>query len=128
MLKDFHEPRATLPGRAGISTRGYTRLGAPLRHVTRRLLDVPAERRILLSLGDGLPSDEGYQGHYAYGDVAKAVEEAENAGVLVYHIGVGRVLLDPLNETFGKQRSKRVTSVGGLPAVLSEIHAGLCAL
>ena len=75
-----------------------------------------------------MPSDEGYQGHYAYGDVAKAVEEAENAGVLLYHIGVGRVLMDPLNETFGAQRSKRVTSVGGLPAVLSEIHAGLCAL
>jgi hypothetical protein len=36
--------------------------------------------------------------------------------------------MDPLNETFGAQRSKRVTSVGGLPAVLSEIHAGLCAL
>ncbi len=128
VLKDFDEPRATLPGRVGISTGGYTRLGAPLRHLTRRLLDVPAERRILLSLGDGLPSDEGYQGHYAYGDVAKAVEEAEDAGVLVYHIGVGRVLMDPLNETFGKTRSKRVTSVRDLPKVLSEIHAGLCEL
>jgi len=128
VLKDFNEPRAMLPGRVGIRTGGYTRLGAPLRHVTRRLFDVPAERRILLSLGDGLPSDEGYQGHYAYGDVAKAVDEAENAGVLVYHIGVGRVLMDPLHETFGKRRSKRVTSVRDLPKVLAEIHKVLCEL
>ena len=128
VLKDFDEPRALLPGRTGIDTAGYTRLGAPLRHLTRRLLDVPAERRILLSIGDGLPSDEGYEGHYAYGDVAKAVEEADHAGVLVYHIGVGRVLMDPLKETFGEHRSQRVSSIRDLPKVLNQVHAGLCEL
>lgn len=128
VLKDFDDINAALPGTTGINTAGYTRLGAPIRHLTRRLLDVPAERRILISIGDGLPSDEGYEGHYAYGDVAKAVEEAENAGVLVYHIGVGRVLMDPLNETFGRKRSQRVTSVRDLPKVLNQVHAGLCEL
>jgi nitric oxide reductase NorD protein len=96
--------------------------------LTRRLLDVPAERRILLSIGDGLPSDQGYEGHYAIGDVAKAVEEADNAGVLVYHIGVGRVHMDPLKETFGEKRSQRVTSIRDLPKILIQVHAGLCAL
>ncbi len=128
VLKDFEEPKAMLPGRTGITTAGYTRLGAPIRHLTRRLLDVPAERRILLSIGDGLPSDLGYEGHYAYGDVAKAVEEADNAGVLVYHIGVGRVLMDPLKETFGERRSQRVSSIRDLPKILIQVHAGLCAL
>jgi nitric oxide reductase activation protein len=128
VLKDFCDINAALPSRTGINTAGYTRLGAPIRHVTRRLLDVPAERRILISIGDGLPSDEGYEGHYAFGDVAKAVEEAENAGVLIYHIGVGRVLMDPLNETFGRKRSQRVTSIRDLPKVLNQVHAGLCEL
>jgi nitric oxide reductase NorD protein len=128
VLKDFDEPKAMLPGRTGITTAGYTRLGAPIRHLTRRLLAVPAERHILLSIGDGLPSDQGYEGHYAFGDVAKAVEEADNAGVLVYHIGVGRVLMDPLNETFGDKRSQRVTSIRDLPKILIQVHAGLCAL
>lgn len=128
VLKDFSEINAALPSHTGISTAGYTRLGAPIRHITRRLLDVPAERRILISIGDGLPSDEGYEGHYAFGDVAKAVEEAETAGVLVYHIGVGRVLMDPLNETFGRKRSQRVTSIRDLPKVLNQVHAGLCEL
>lgn len=128
VLKDFDEPRTVMPGSTGIRTAGYTRLGAPLRHLTKRLLDVPAERRILLSIGDGLPSDEGYEGHYAFADVAKAVEEAEAAGVLVYHIGVGRVRMDPLKETFGEQRSQRISAIRDLPKVLSQVHAGLCEL
>jgi hypothetical protein len=125
VLKDFHEPRAVVPGHTGLQTAGYTRLGAPIRHVTRRLLQVPAERRILLSLGDGLPSDEGYEGEYAWADVLRAVEEAEESGVTVYHIGVGRVRVDPLNDCFGAHRSQRVASVAELPRVLAQVHERL---
>jgi nitric oxide reductase activation protein len=125
VLKDFHEPRAVVPGRTGLATAGYTRLGAPIRHVTKRLLQVPAERRILLSLGDGLPSDEGYEGEYACADVRRAVEEAEESGVMIYHIGVGRVRVDPLKECFGPNRSRRVASVRDLPRVLAQVHERL---
>jgi nitric oxide reductase activation protein len=121
-LKDFHEPRAALPGHTGLRTAGYTRLGAPIRHVTRRLLEIPAERRILLSLGDGLPSDEGYEGEYAWADVRRAVEEAEEASVVVYHIGVGRVRVDPLEQCFGRHRSRRVASIRDLPRVMALVH------
>jgi hypothetical protein len=122
VLKDFHEPRAVVPGHTGLTPAGYTRLGAPIRHVTRRLLEVPAERRILLSLGDGLPSDEGYEAEYAWADVLRAVEEAEESGVVVYHIGIGRVRVDPLKECFGLHRSKRVVSVRELPRILAQVH------
>jgi len=125
VLKDFHEPRAVVPGHTGLTPDGYTRLGAPIRHVTKRLLEVPAERRILLSLGDGLPSDDGYEGEYAWADVLRAVEEAEESGVIVYHIGVGRVRVDPLKECFGLHRSRRVVSVRDLPRVMAEVHARL---
>ncbi len=126
VLKDFNEPHAALPGRTGIRSAGYTRLGAPLRHLTRRLLAVPAERRILLSLGDGLPSDEGYEGRYAWADVARAVSEADEAGVFIYHIGIGRVKVDPLRECFGALHSERVSSVRDLPRILAQVHEGLC--
>jgi hypothetical protein len=125
VLKDFHEPRAVLPGHTGLQPAGYTRLGAPIRHVTKRLLEVPAERRILLSLGDGLPSDEGYEGEYAWADVLRAVEEAEESGVVVYHIGVGRVRVDPLKACFGLHRSQRVASVRDLPRVVALVHERL---
>lgn len=125
VLKDFHEPRAVVPGHTGLAAAGYTRLGAPIRHVTKRLLEVPAERRILLSLGDGLPSDEGYEGEYAWADVRRAVEEAEESGIIVYHIGVGRVRVDPLKECFGLHRSRRVASVRDLPRVMAQVHERL---
>jgi hypothetical protein len=125
VLKDFDEPRAVVPGHTGLQTAGYTRLGAPIRHVTKRLLEVPAERRILLSLGDGLPSDEGYEGEYAWADVLRAVEEAEESGVMVYHVGIGRVRVDPLKECFGVHRSRRITSVRDLPRVMAEVHERL---
>ena len=128
VLKDFHQASAVMPGNTGLQTVGYTRLGAPLRHLTRRLLAVAAERRIILSIGDGLPSDNGYEGRYAWADVAKAVEEAEQAGVLIYHIGVGRVKLDPLKECFGIHRSQRISSLRDLPRILSQVHQRLCDL
>jgi nitric oxide reductase activation protein len=86
---------------------------------------VPAERRILLSLGDGLPSDEGYEGEYAWADVRRAVDEAEAAGVTVFHIGVGRVRVDPLHQCFGPHRSRRVASVRDLPRILAQVHERL---
>lgn len=125
VLKDFREPRAVLPGHTGLTPAGYTRLGAPIRHVTKRLLEVPAERRILLSLGDGLPSDEGYEAEYAWSDVLRAVEEAEESGVVFYHIGIGRVRVDPLKECFGLHRSRRVVSVRDLPRVMAQVHERL---
>ena len=70
-------------------TGGYTRLGAPIRHLTSRLLAQASERRLLLLIGDGLMCDEGYEGRYAWADVAHAVEEAEAAGVAIYYVGVG---------------------------------------
>ena len=80
-LKDFDDRRFVAPSSLGLVTGGYTRLGAPIRHLTSRLLAQPSERRLLILIGDGLMSDEGYEGRYAWADVAHAVEEADEAGV-----------------------------------------------
>ena len=126
-LKDFSDARLLLPSDLGLATGGYTRLGAPLRHLTRRLLDQPAERRLLIVIGDGMILDEGYEGKYAWADSAHAVEEACEAGVSVHYIGVGRARVDPLPEVFGPKRSTRIVRVEELPRVLSRVHRGLIA-
>lgn len=126
-LKDFDEPHFVVPSGMGLATGGYTRLGAPLRHLTSRLLQQPSERRMLLVIGDGLMSDEGYEGRYAWADVAHAVEEAEEAGVATYYIGLGPTRVDPLPEVFGPRRSKRITRVEELPSVLAHVHRELVA-
>ncbi|MCV7443163.1 MorD protein [Mycobacterium paraense] len=124
-LKDFDDRRFVPPSGLGLSTRGYTRLGAPLRHLTSRLLAQPSERRLLIVIGDGLISDEGYEGRYAWADSAHAVEEANDAGVSVYYVGVGPTRVDPLPEVFGSRRSQRIRRIEELPRVLAHVHREL---
>lgn len=126
-LKDFEDPRFVPPGNSGLVTGGYTRLGAPMRHLTSRLLAQPSERRLLIIIGDGLMSDEGYEGRYAWADCAHAVEEANDAGVSVYYVGVGPTRVDPLPEVFGGRRSQRIRRVEELPRVLAHVHRELVA-
>ncbi len=116
-LKEFEDRRFVPPGGLGLATGGYTRLGAPLRHMTSRLLDQPSERRLLIVIGDGLISDEGYEGRYAWADAAHAVEEANEAGVSMYYVGVGPTRVDPLPEVFGPRRSQRIRRIEELPRV-----------
>lgn len=126
-LKDFEDRRFVAPSGLGLSTRGYTRLGAPLRHLTSRLLAQASERRLLIVIGDGLISDEGYEGRYAWADAAHAVEEANDAGVSMYYLGVGPTRVDPLPEVFGPRRSQRIRRVEELPRVLAHVHRELVA-
>jgi hypothetical protein len=125
-LKDFEDSRFVPPSGLGLVTGGYTRLGAPLRHLTSRLLAQPCERRLLIVIGDGLLSDEGYEGRYAWADAAHALEEANDAGVSVYYVGVGPTRVDPLPEIFGL-RSQRIRRVEELPRVLADVHRELVA-
>jgi hypothetical protein len=124
-LKDFVDGGFVPPSGLGLVTGGYTRLGAPLRHLTSRLLAQPSERRLLIVIGDGLISDEGYEGRYAWADAAHAVEEANDAGVSVYYVGVGPTRVDPLPEVFGPRRSQRIRRVEDLPRVLAHVHREL---
>lgn len=126
-LKDFHDRGFVPPSGLGLVTAGYTRLGAPLRHLTSRLLTQPSERRLLIVIGDGLISDEGYEGRYAWADTAHAVEEANDAGVSIYYVGVGPVRVDPLPEVFGPRRSQRIRRIEDLPRVLAHVHRELVA-
>ncbi|MGU3650119.1 VWA domain-containing protein [Mycolicibacterium sp. A43C] len=124
-LKDFSDRRFVSPGSLGLSTAGYTRLGAPLRHMTSRLLAQPSERRLVIVIGDGLISDEGYEGRYAWADAAHAVDEAQEAGVSMYYVGIGPARVDPLPEVFGPRRSQRIRRVEELPRLLAHVHREL---
>jgi nitric oxide reductase NorD protein len=126
-LKDFGDRRFVAPSGLGLMTGGYTRLGAPMRHLTSRLLAQQSQRRLLIVIGDGLMSDEGYEGRYAWSDVAHAVDEANEAGVSVYYVGVGPTRVDPLPEVFGPRRSQRIRRVEDLPRVLAQVHRELVA-
>jgi nitric oxide reductase activation protein len=95
--------------------------------MTSRLLEQATERRLLIVIGDGLISDDGYEGKYAWADTAHAVDEADDAGVAVHYIGVGQARVDPLPDVFGSRRSTRIRRVEELPRVLARVHRELVA-
>ena len=127
-LKDFEDPRFVPPGGLGLADRRL--------HQTRCTiapLDQSASGSARPSggcsscIGDGLISDEGYEGRYAWADAAHAVEEANDAGVSIYYVGVGPTRVDPLPEVFGPRRSQRIRRVEELPRVLAHVHRELVA-
>ena len=120
---DRHSPDLSLKR---FKPRGYTRLGAAIRHSVYKLRQQAASRHLLLVLGDALPSDEGYEGQYAVADVCKAVEDAEDNQVVVAFIAVGNTSVDPVGDAMGSQLT-RVRDTAQLAPVLADVHARLCA-
>ena len=126
VLRDFDDVRPLQMQTAQLRPRGYTRMGAALRHATARLQREPARRHVLLVLGDGVPCDEGYEGDYAAADVAKAVEEADRLGVTTAFIALGQPAEDTLAQALPHQLT-RIGSMANLAPVLGTLHARLVA-
>jgi hypothetical protein len=97
-----------------------TTIGA-LFHTGRRLRQRPGAAHVLLSFGDALPSDEGYDGAYARADVAKAVDEQRRAGTLVSHVAVAAVEAARLDEMFGPGGWAPATGPTDLAPVLATV-------
>lgn len=125
VLHDFADRHPASLTRAQLPPRGYTRLGAAVRHVSYRLLSVPARRRILLAFGDGRPSDEGYEGRYAVADSVRAFDEASGEGIVAGYIGLGTSLRDPLGDALGRERFTHISTVDDLGPLLANVHERL---
>ena len=53
-----------------LAPQGYTRIGLAIRYATRDLATVAAERKLLLLVSDGKPTDyDRYEGRYGIADV-----------------------------------------------------------
>ena len=80
-------------GRARLSQLqpfGYTRLGAGIRGAGEILKSqAGTPHRLLIVLSDGFPYDDGYEGRYAQGDTAKALEELRADGVACLCLSIG---------------------------------------
>lgn len=124
VLKDFTATGGLSSSSDRLRPHGATRLGAALRHVAVRLEAAPAERRVLLSIGDARPYDEGYEGRYAEADVHKAVTEARARGLVVFHLSVagrGR----RADALFGPGHHLAVRTRRDLAAALARIYQRL---
>jgi nitric oxide reductase NorD protein len=107
---------------AALESDRYTRLGAPIRHVTSMLCREPAARRLLLVLSDGKPNDvDLYEGRYGVEDSRQSVAEARRQGVVVFCLTVDREAPRYAARIFGNAGFAVLHRAEHLPCVLIDV-------
>jgi nitric oxide reductase NorD protein len=128
-IKRFAEPYDDLAkGRiCGIEPRDYTRMGAPIRHLSRLLRAEDARIKLLITLSDGKPDDYDpqYRGDYGIEDTRQALFEARLDGIHPFCITIDEQGPDYLPHMYGAANYALVADVSRLPAKVSEIYRRL---
>ena len=107
---------------AALDAGRYTRLGAPVRHLTAALCREAAPRRLLLVLSDGKPNDvDEYEGRYGIEDTRQAVAEARRQGVAVFCLTVDREAPRYAARIFGRAGFAVLHRTEQLPPVLIDV-------
>ena len=124
-LKRFAQ-RFGARGRAGLNQlqpRGYTRLGAAIRHAGEVLkAEAGTPHRLLLVLSDGLPFDDGYEARYAEADAHKALEELRADGVACLCLTIGSSTpADALERVFGSASHASAPTLADLSPRMDEL-------
>jgi nitric oxide reductase NorD protein len=126
-VKDWRQPWPAARSRLGaLEPRGYTRIGPALRYATDQLAREPAERRLLLLISDGKPSDyDRYEGRYGIADVRQALREAERREVHAHALAVDAVARDVLPPMFGPGARHVLPHPDALPEALTTVYGRL---
>lgn len=123
-LKRFDEDSGLQARRriAALDSDRYTRLGAPIRHLTAVLGREPAAARLLLLLSDGKPNDvDLYEGRYGIEDTRQAVAEARAQGITVFGLTIDREAPSYAGRIFGPRGFAVLRKPEELPVVLVDV-------
>ncbi len=111
----------------GIQPKDYTRMGAPIRHLTRMFRDVRARIKLLVTLSDGKPDDydHQYRGVYGIEDTRQALFEARLEGVHAFCITIDEQGAEYLPHMYGAANYVVIDDVAKLPLKVSDIYRKL---
>lgn len=120
----------TLHSIAAMKPRRSTRMGPAIRHTASKLLASGHAMKLMIMLSDGFPQDSDYgpvRGDHEYGvqDTAKAIEEAEAAGIRTFCITVDQSGHDYLSRMCPSEQYLIINETAELPAALSKVYARL---
>ncbi|CAK0751820.1 nitric oxide reductase NorD protein [Gammaproteobacteria bacterium] len=112
---------------SGIRPQEYTRMGFAIRHLSKRLLEVEAKTRLLVTISDGKPDDyfDGYRGGYGMEDTRKALQESMRAGIHPFCITIDREARDYLPHLYGAANYIVIDDVKQLPIRVADIYRRL---
>lgn len=123
---DDHYDEATRSRISGIEAQDYTRMGAPIRHLSKILNESEAKTRLLITLSDGKPDDYcDYKGDYGIEDTRRALIEAKRTGIHPYCITIDETARDYLPHMYGAAAYTLVERVDELPQKVAEIYKKL---
>lgn len=111
---------------AGMDAFDYTRMGAPIRHLTKIMEDVKARTKIMIILSDGKPEDfDEYKGEHGIEDTRKALIEAKQKLIKPFCITIDVEARDYIQHMYGEVSYIIVDNVDKLPRKLPEIYRKL---
>ena len=132
LCKDFDEPfNALSKGRiGGIKPCRSTRMGPPIRHATRRLIETGSRIKALIIMSDGYPQDHDYgtdrnSRDYGLMDTMKALSEAKQQGVLTYCLTVDPSGHDYLRAMCADSQYMVIQDLEQLPEEVSRVYRSL---
>jgi nitric oxide reductase NorD protein len=128
LIKEFHEPYGPEVQLriGGITPYSYTRMGPPIRHLTRKLDALDARVRLLFLLSDGKPNDfDGYTGRYAIEDTRQALTEARLRGIRTFCLTIDSQARDYLPLLFGEGGYTLLDQIERLPLRLPDLYRRL---
>ena len=126
-IKGFSEGwDASVKARLAAMEAGYsTRMGAALRHASHYLGARKAEKKLLLVLTDGEPSDiDVDDGQLLIQDAHKAVQELDQDGIYTYCINLDSRADEYVQDIFGKQYTV-IDRIERLPEKLPQLFMAL---
>lgn len=128
-VKSFAEPLSSeVKGRiGGLTPQRSTRMGAAIRHATRKLRDLSSRAKFLVLLSDGHPEDADYGPSaqaptYGLRDTMMALREAEQKGILSFCLTVDKAGRDYLREMCASSRYMIIDDPTALPMELPKIY------
>ncbi len=113
-------------GRLAAMEAGYsTRMGAAMRHAAHYLGARKADKKLMLVLTDGMPSDvDVHDEQLLIEDATKAVQELDQAGIFTYCISLDPKADDYVGDIFGQQFSV-IDRIERLPERLPQLFMAL---
>jgi len=127
-IKGMDEPHGDLVKRriANLKPLEYTRLGPPIRYLTRLLKDLEVRTRLLITLSDGKPDDyDGYKGEYGIEDTRQALIEARKSGVHPFCIAIDKAEHSYLAHMYGPVSYVFIDDLSKLPLRVPEVYRKL---
>jgi nitric oxide reductase NorD protein len=127
-VKGFDEPYEDVVKRriANLRALEYTRLGPPIRYLTRQLGQVEARTKLLVTLSDGKPDDyDGYRGDYGIEDTRQALIEAKALSIHPFCITIDRAEHSYLSYMYGAANYAFIDDIAKLPIKIPDIYRRL---